>query len=348
MRRHLALFVMAGTLGVCTGYGQEPSKKDAPKPATATGQKSSPAKVIVLVDDSDVDLPADIHEYQVEIRDIPLSKLLATVKASSSGPIALKGDVGEMRTGHVLLDGRGLAHLVESLPDMVDGLEVKKTPPSQGGTIIFSRAKTGGVVLPAAAVPDTERQVIPVNLRAYMGQFKEDLEEQDNSIKMLQISLEKAFLAKAGGDEKKAGKVDLEVHFGTKLGLLAGKSQDLAFAMTVLQALGIKTPAVSMNSNLSDLPESSWIGPAAVTSGFRVSTAPGQRIPMIPGGLSGGMMNPTIPMVSGQALSGTNNHLNTQEILATLKKNQEQIANLTATVSKLQQELDAAKKGAGK
>ena len=85
MRRKMASLLVAGTLGACSGYGQEPSKKDAPKTATATGQKSSSAKVIVLVDDSDVILPADIHEYQVEIRDIPLSKLLVLSHAMNFG-----------------------------------------------------------------------------------------------------------------------------------------------------------------------------------------------------------------------------------------------------------------------
>ena len=75
----------------------------------------------------------------------------------------------------------------------------------------------------------------------------------------------------------------------------------------------------------------------------------GQKIPMIPGiPNGGGMMNPPIPMIAGQALTGSNNLVNPQEILATLKKNQEQIAAMEATIRKLQQELETAKKGAGK
>jgi ABC-type transporter Mla subunit MlaD len=53
-------------------------------------------------------------------------------------------------------------------------------------------------------------------------------------------------------------------------------------------------------------------------------------------------------VVSGQALTGSNTLVNAQEVLATLKKNQEQIAAMEATIRKLQQELETAKKGAGK
>ena len=75
----------------------------------------------------------------------------------------------------------------------------------------------------------------------------------------------------------------------------------------------------------------------------------GQKIPMIPGiPNGGGLMNPLIPMRAGQALTGSNNLVNPQEILATLKKNQEQIAAMEATIRKLQLELETAKKGAGK
>jgi ABC-type transporter Mla subunit MlaD len=69
-------------------------------------------------------------------------------------------------------------------------------------------------------------------------------------------------------------------------------------------------------------------------------------VPGIPNG--GGMMNPNISVVSGQALTGSNTLVNAQEVLATLKKNQEQIAAMEATIRKLQQELETAKKGAGK
>lgn len=343
MRRHLALYVLAGTLGVCSGYGQEPSKKDAPKPATATGQKSSPAKVIVLVDDSDVNLPADIHEYQVEIRDIPLSKLLATVKASSSGPIALKGDVGEMRTGHVLLDGKGLAHLVESLPDMVDGLEVKKSTPAQGGLIIVSRAKTGPEGFNALVASRNERQVIPVNFSAYLGSSKDD--SKDRKINDLNEYMELAFAMKAKGDGKKVGKVEIMFHGATELGFLSGTPQDLAFAAMALQALGIKMPAVSTNTNWVDLTGTGWMAPATVNSGSRLGIAHGYRDPMVS---EGRIMNPSITTVTGQPLPGTNKLVITQEIQDALKKNQEQIAALEGTIRRLEQELDAAKKGAKK
>lgn len=76
---------------------------------------------------------------------------------------------------------------------------------------------------------------------------------------------------------------------------------------------------------------------------------PAIPIPMVPGiPNGGGMMNPNISVVSGQALTGSNTLVNAQEVLATLKKNQEQIAAMEATIRKLQQELETAKKGAGK
>jgi len=91
----------------------------------------------------------------------------------------------------------------------------------------------------------------------------------------------------------------------------------------------------------------------------------GIKTPAVPGNPNGvGMMNPPISSVYGYVLPGTNNRVNTQESLATLKKtqeqigaldslatlkkNQEQIAALEATIRKLQQELETAKKGAGK
>jgi len=249
-----------------------------------------------------------------------------------------------MRIGHVRVDGKGLSKLVESLPDMVDGLEVKKMPASEGGMIVVGRAKTEAEgISTGAPLSNSERHVIPVNLSSYLGTAKG--EERKRVISQLKDALDQALLAKAEGDRKKAGKVELQVHEATHLGLVSGKPQDLAFAMEVLQALGIKTPAVSTQLSSVDSTTTSMVAQNPVASGPRVGMGQGQRIPMVSGI---GMMNPSITSVTGQPLPGTNKLVITQEIQDALKKNQEQIAALEVMIRRLQQELETAKKGAGK
>ena len=389
MRRCLALFGLTAVLGVPGVYGQEPGKNDgqtaagqkvpvegvktppSPGKTNATGgnkviggaliqpnevkvgQPIAQNKIIVLDDNFKGVLPSNIQDYTIEIRDLPISKLLTTVKA---GPVVLKDDVGVVRIGQILLDGSALSSLVESLPNVVEGVEIKKTTGSQGSLAILSRTKPAGVEVTATASGFTqERQVIPVNLSSYFGTAQGD--EKHRKIKDLQEAIEMAFNMKAKADSGKVGKVDFLFHGPIELGFLSGTPQDLAFALTLLEALGIKTPSVSWNSLLMGNSGSVSRALPYVPPGNRGSTVPRQEIsmvpaipiPMVPGiPNGGGMMNPNISVVSGQALTGSNTLVNAQEVLATLKKNQEQIAAMEATIRKLQQELETAKKGAGK
>jgi len=384
MRRCLALFGLTAILGVSGVYGQESGKNDGqkaesqkvpvegvktpliPGKTNATGgskviggvqikpievkegQPIAETKIIVLDENFKGELPHNIHDYMIVIQDLPLFKLLAMVKVV---PVILKDDVGEVRIGQIFLDGSALSSLVEFLPDVLDGVEIKKTTGSQGDVAIFSRSKAKTAEVNAAASGFTqERQVVPVNLSSYFGTGKED--DKDRKIKDLRDAIQMAFNMKAKGDGGKVGSVDFSFHGAIELGFLCGTPQDLAFAMMTLQTLGIKTPTVS-----------SYFYPVNYT-GFGAMAPPlvpvppgsvlrtemrGQKIPMVPGiPNGGGMMNPPIPMIAGQALTGSNNLVNPQEILATLKKNQEQIAAMEATIRKLQLELETAKKGAGK
>ena len=204
-----------------------------------------------------------------------------------------------------------------------------------------------GVMAVPLPTPTQESQVIPVNLSSYLGTAKES--EKDRKIKDLRETIEMAFSMKAKGDGKKAGKVEILVHGATELGFLSGTPQDLAFAMMVLQALGIKTPAVSTQSHSVDLTGPGSLGSQYIPRDYRVSPGQGVKIPMVSGiSNNGAMMNPPIAAVSGHALPGTNGMLNPQEMLPILKKNQEQIAALEGTIRRLEQELENAKKGAGK
>jgi hypothetical protein len=390
MRRCLTLYGLTAILGVSGVYGQEQGKNDgqkapgqkvpvegvktppSPGKTNATGgskkiggvqikpievkegQPIAKTKIIVLDEDFIGELPENIHDYMIEIKDLPLFKLLAMVKII---PVILKDDVGEVRIGQIFLDGSALSSLVEFLPDVLDGVEIKKTTGSQGDVAIFSRSKAKTAEVNAAASGfSQERQVVPVNLSSYFGTAKED--DKDRKIKDLRDAIQMAFNMKAKGDGGKVGSVDFSFHGAMELGFLSGTPQDLAFAMMTLQTLGIKTPTGSSyfypvnNYNPVNYTGSGAMAPPLVPvppgSVLRTEVR-GQKIPMVPGiSNGGGMMNPPIPMIAGQALTGSNNLVNPQEILATLKKNQEQIAAMEATIRKLQQELETAKKGAGK
>ena len=377
MRRCLALFGLTAILGVSGVYGQESGKNDgqkaesqkvpvegvktppSPGKTNATGgskviggvqikpievkegQPIAKTKIIVLDEDFIGELPENIHDYMIEIKDLPLFKLLAMVKII---PVILKDDVGEVRIGQIFLDGSALSSLVEFLPDVLDGVEIKKTTGSQGDVAIFSRSKAKTAEVNAAASGfSQERQVVPVNLSSYFGTAKED--DKDRKIKDLRDAIQMAFNMKAKGDGGKVGSVDFSFHGAIELGFLCGTPQDLAFAMMTLQTLGIKTPTVSSYFYPVNYTGSGAIAPPLV------SLEKGQKIPLVPGiPNGGGIKNPPIPipMIAGQGLTGSNNLVNPQEILATLKKNQEQIAAMEATIRKLQQELETAKKGAGK
>lgn len=400
MHRKMACLVMAGTLGVCSGYGQvagkdgsqksvepkkavvgselpvtEPSQKaDKPNPSgvakpaikptvalpDAKPVKNLTGKFIVLDEGFEGVLPENLGDYKVEINDLTLGKLLGIVKART---VVLKEDVGTVRIGQILLDGSALSSLVDALPDVVEGVEVKKVSGPMGAMTIIGRAiparKNGsgaghmsgdvmaGVMAVPLPTPTQESQVIPVNLSSYLGTAKES--EKDRKIKDLRETIEMAFIMKAKGDGKKAGKVEILVHGATELGFLSGTPQDLAFAMMVLQALGIKTPAVSTQSHSVDLTGPGSLGSQYIPRDYRVSPGQGVKIPMVSGiSNNGAMMNPPIAAVSGHALPGTNGMLNPQEMLPILKKNQEQIAALEGTIRRLEQELENAKKGAGK
>ena len=377
MRRCLALFGLTAILVVSGVYGQEPGKNDgqkapgqkvpvegvktppSPGKTNATvgskviggvqikpievkeGQPKAKTKIIVLDEDFIGELPENIHDYMIEIKDLPLFKLLAMVKII---PVILKDDVGEVRIGQIFLDGSALSSLVEFLPDVLDGVEIKKTTGSQGDVAIFSRTKAKTAEVNAAASGfSQERQVVPVNLSSYFGTAKED--DKDRKIKDLRDAIQMAFNMKAKGDGGKVGSVDFSFHGAIELGFLCGTPQDLAFAMMTLQTLGIKTPTVSSYFYPVNYTGSGAIAPPLVL------LEKGQKIPLVPGiPNGGGIKNPPIPipMIAGQGLTGSNNLVNPQEILATLKKNQEQIAAMEATIRKLQQELETAKKGAGK
>ena len=303
------------------------------------GQPIAKTKIIVLDEDFIGELPENIHDYMIEIKDLPLFKLLAMVKVI---PVILKDDVGEVRIGQIFLDGSALSSLVEFLPDVLDGVEIKKTTGSQGDVAIFSRSKAKTAEVNAAASGfSQERQVVPVNLSSYFGTAKED--DKDRKIKDLRDAIQMAFNMKAKGDGGKVGSVDFSFHGAIELGFLCGTPQDLAFAMMTLQTLGIKTPTVSSYFYPVNYTGSGAIAPPLV------SLEKGQKIPLVPGiPNGGGIKNPPIPipMIAGQGLTGSNNLVN--PILATLKKNQEQVAAMEATIRKLQQELETAKKGAGK
>ncbi|MCY2938724.1 MAG: hypothetical protein NTV55_10255 [Planctomycetota bacterium] len=382
MRRCLTLYGLTAILGVSGVYGQEQGKNDgqkapgqkvpvegvktptSPGKTNATvgskviggvqikpievkeGQPIAKTKIIVLDEDFIGELPENIHDYMIEIKDLPLFKLLALVKVI---PVILKDDVGEVRIGQIFLDGSALSSLVEFLPDVLDGVEIKKTTGSQGDVAIFSRTKAKTAEVNAAASGfSQERQVVPVNLSSYFGTAKED--DKDRKIKDLRDAIQMAFNMKAKGDGGKVGSVDFSFHGAIELGFLCGTPQDLAFAMMTLQTLGIKTPTVSSYFYPVNYTGSGAMAPPLVPLESVLGTeVRGQKIPMVPGiPNGGGMMNPLIPMRAGQALTGSNNLVNPQEILATLKKNQEQIAAMEATIRKLQQELETAKKGAGK
>ncbi len=377
MRRCLTLYGLTAILGVSGVYGQEQGKNDgqkapgqkvpvegvktptSPGKTNATvgskviggvqikpievkeGQPIAKTKIIVLDEDFIGELPENIHDYMIEIKDLPLFKLLALVKVI---PVILKDDVGEVRIGQIFLDGSALSSLVEFLPDVLDGVEIKKTTGSQGDVAIFSRTKAKTAEVNAAASGfSQERQVVPVNLSSYFGTAKED--DKDRKIKDLRDAIQMAFNMKAKGDGGKVGSVDFSFHGAIELGFLCGTPQDLAFAMMTLQTLGIKTPTVSSYFYPVNYTGSGAIAPPLVL------LEKGQKIPLVPGiPNGGGIKNPPIPipMIAGQGLTGSNNLVNPQEILATLKKNQEQIAAMEATIRKLQQELETAKKGAGK
>ena len=377
MRRCLTLYGLTAILGVSGVYGQEQGKNDgqkapgqkvpvegvktptSPGKTNATvgskviggvqikpievkeGQPIAKTKIIVLDEDFIGELPENIHDYMIEIKDLPLFKLLAMVKVI---PVILKDDVGEVRIGQIFLDGSALSSLVEFLPDVLDGVEIKKTTGSQGDVAIFSRTKAKTAEVNAAASGfSQERQVVPVNLSSYFGTAKED--DKDRKIKDLRDAIQMAFNMKAKGDGGKVGSVDFSFHGAIELGFLCGTPQDLAFAMMTLQTLGIKTPTVSSYFYPVNYTGSGAIAPPLVL------LEKGQKIPLVPGiPNGGGIKNPPIPipMIAGQGLTGSNNLVNPQEILATLKKNQEQIAAMEATIRKLQQELETAKKGAGK
>ena len=377
MRRCLTLYGLTAILGVSGVYGQEQGKNDgqkapgqkvpvegvktptSPGKTNATvgskviggvqikpievkeGQPKAKTKIIVLDEDFIGELPENIHDYMIEIKDLPLFKLLAMVKVI---PVILKDDVGEVRIGQIFLDGSALSSLVEFLPDVLDGVEIKKTTGSQGDVAIFSRTKAKTAEVNAAASGfSQERQVVPVNLSSYFGTAKED--DKDRKIKDLRDAIQMAFNMKAKGDGGKVGSVDFSFHGAIELGFLCGTPQDLAFAMMTLQTLGIKTPTVSSYFYPVNYTGSGAIAPPLVL------LEKGQKIPLVPGiPNGGGIKNPPIPipMIAGQGLTGSNNLVNPQEILATLKKNQEQIAAMEATIRKLQQELETAKKGAGK
>ncbi len=377
MRRCLTLYGLTAILGVSGVYGQEQGKNDgqkapgqkvpvegvktptSPGKTNATvgskviggvqikpievkeGQPIAKTKIIVLDEDFIGELPENIHDYMIEIKDLPLFKLLALVKVI---PVILKDDVGEVRIGQIFLDGSALSSLVEFLPDVLDGVEIKKTMGSQGDVAIFSRTKAKTAEVNAAASGfSQERQVVPVNLSSYFGTAKED--DKDRKIKDLRDAIQMAFNMKAKGDGGKVGSVDFSFHGAIELGFLCGTPQDLAFAMMTLQTLGIKTPTVSSYFYPVNYTGSGAIAPPLVL------LEKGQKIPLVPGiPNGGGIKNPPIPipMIAGQGLTGSNNLVNPQEILATLKKNQEQIAAMEATIRKLQQELETAKKGAGK
>ena len=205
------------------------------------GQPIAKTKIIVLDEDFIGELPENIHDYMIEIKDLPLFKLLAMVKVI---PVILKDDVGEVRIGQIFLDGSALSSLVEFLPDVLDGVEIKKTTGSQGDVAIFSRSKAKTAEVNAAASGfSQERQVVPVNLSSYFGTAKED--DKDRKIKDLRDAIQMAFNMKAKGDGGKVGSVDFSFHGAMELGFLSGTPQDLAFAMMTLQTLGIKTPTVS-------------------------------------------------------------------------------------------------------
>ena len=425
MRRNMACLVMAGTLGVCSGYGQvaekdssqkseepkkavvgselpvtEPSQKadkntpsgvakPAIKPAVALPEakpvKHLTGNRIVLDEGFEGVLPDNLGDFQIEINDLSLGKLLGMVKTR---PVVLKEDVGTVRVGHILLDGSALSSLVDTLPEVVEGVEIKRVNGPMGAVVVIGRANSarknepGGGYAPGATMgggmaaplstPAQENQVIPVNLGTYLGVAKGD--EKERKIKDLREMIEIAFNMKAKGDGKKSGKVEILFHGPTELGFLSGTPQDLAFAMMTLQALGIKTPAVSTLSNGTGFGQSSVTNyvvpfrgnPNTADPVYVETTLNGKRvfgqlnsIPSIPPGAGPAHGSSVLPQIYPNPLSNPAPGLPVaSEILPapalttskidqglSLNDPQKRIAELEAIVSGLKAELEAAKKG---
>lgn len=425
MHRKMACLVMAGTLGVCSGYGQVAGKDGSQKseepkkavvgselPVTEPSQKAdknTPSGVakpaikpavalpdakpvkhltgnrIVLDEGFEGVLPDNLGDFQIEINDLSLGKLLGMVKTR---PVVLKEDVGTVRVGHILLDGSALSSLIDSLPEVVEGVEIKRVNGPMGAVVVIGRAnsarknESGGGYAPGATMgggiaaplstPAQENQVIPVNLGTYLGVAKGD--EKERKIKDLREMIEIAFNMKAKGDGKKSGKVEILFHGPTELGFLSGTPQDLAFAMMTLQALGIKTPAVSTLSNGTGFGQSSVTNyvvpfrgnPNTADPVYVETTLNGKRvfgqlnsIPSIPPGAGPAHGSSVLPQIYPNPLSNPAPGLPVaSEILPapalttskidqglSLNDPQKRIAELEAIVSGLKAELEAAKKG---
>lgn len=382
MRRKMASLLMAGTLGACSGYGQVAEKKSTQKaeePKTVIGPalpKGDPAqeadktgpggegkpvaglpgaksgfdpssKRITLAADFAGVLPENLGDYQIEIKDLNIGKLLGIVKAR---PVVLKEDVGSLRIGHLLMDGSALPSLIDSLPDVVEGVEIKRVNGPMGPVTIIGRANSarnngsgagyapggmmgGSMAAPLPTPPAQENLVIPVNLGTYLGTATGDMKER--KIKDLRESIEMAFSMKAKGDGKKAGKVEILFHGATELGLFCGTPADLAFAMMTLQALGIKTPAVP---NLTSIPGSGQPGVANFVVPFRANPTTADPVysessllPTPPPRI------PITPLTMPKSAQGF-----------PLNDPEKRIVELEGIINGLKAELEAVRKGAGK
>ena len=423
MRRNMACLVMAGTLGVCSGYGQvaekdSSQKSEEPKKAVVGSElpvnepsqkadKTTPSGVakpaikpavalpdakpvkhltgnrIVLDEGFEGVLPDNLGDYLVEIHDLSLGKLLGIVKAR---PVVLKEDVGTVRVGHILLDGSALSSLVDTLPEVVEGVEIKRVNGPMGAVVVIGRANSarknepGGGYAPGATMgggmaaplstPAQENQVIPVNLGTYLGVAKGD--EKERKIKDLREMIEIAFNMKAKGDGKKSGKVEILFHGPTELGFLSGTPQDLAFAMMTLQALGIKTPAVSKLNNGTGFGQSSVANyvvpfranPNTADPVYVETTRNGRQVFGEPAPASSGgpayvghmaveeqaLFIPVqgLPLHGKEGLPNLNQGLPKVAPGLPLNDQAKRIADLEAIIRGLEAELESAKKKAGK
>lgn len=310
-----------------------------------------PAKVIVLDEKFTGKLPENLKEYQVEIKDLPVGKFLSILKSSNNmkdgkATIVLKGDAGELRIGQALVEGDGLVNLVEAMPEIVEGIQVKKSNTAQGQQLIVL-SKAGNVT----TIRDLTRvksgpTMVTANLGDYLAKKGEDGKANpDEKIKALRDAINKAIELQAKAGNKKLGQPQVEVHAPTNLLMLVGQPEEVAVSTQVLEALGLKV-AGKAQATVSDELYRRGLAPAAV-AGFDVFSSDAAFGPAR-------FASPPLPPMPPKAVQGYNIHVDkvqkevekvTKEAMSAADRaKDEAIKALKSELKKAQEELEKAKK----